>query len=189
MTTQRPFCYLPSCEVGDCTRSTLQDRRINHEQFLPTEEFSKQSNPDRSMIDTIFAETMYTETFRQWKTLHDHFVQSIQEYLTACTSLEFAFSQPPRSVLEKSNLEAAFLHINEQLSLASTYDKQLQQAWGCLSRIRNHSIKLVPINILPPEILSDIFVLANPTRDVCISHLLPANKPPKPTCLDSILSV
>ncbi|KAF8596984.1 hypothetical protein BDV93DRAFT_610613 [Ceratobasidium sp. AG-I] len=141
------------------------------------------------MIGTIYAKTIYAETFRQWKAFHDHFIQSLQQYVNACTSLELALSQSPRSASDKIDLEAALLQINAQVSLASTYDKQLQKAWGCLSRIRNHSIKLVPINLLPPEILSDIFVLANPTRDVCVGHLLPANKPPKPTCLDAILSV
>lgn len=146
-------------------------------------------NLEHPMIDATFTKTLYAEAFHQWKVLHDHFIQSIQEYLNACIALEFSLSQPPRSFSDKIELEVALLQISTQLSFVGTCDKMLQQAWGCLSRIRNHSTKLVPINLLPPEILSHIFVLANPTHDVCTGKLLATNKPPKSTCLDAILGV
>lgn len=106
--------------------------------------------------------------FSQWKELHDLFLSSVQGYLRACMALETSLSTPPQSSSSAAELESALLLVGKELATISAGGKQLQQASSCISRLRNRSATLVPINLLPLEILSRIFVSASLADKFCL---------------------
>ncbi|KAF8598643.1 hypothetical protein BDV93DRAFT_526646 [Ceratobasidium sp. AG-I] len=131
---------------------------------------------------------MYKDDFRQWKNLHNQLLSLIQDYITACSTLEKAFSCPPRSTSDRTDLEDLLILVDEELLDVSTNGTPLREAFTCLTRLRNRSTKLVPISVLPPEILSSIFLTVRNTDASCLSGL--HNNEPRPAAsFDAIMGV
>ncbi|KAF8598642.1 hypothetical protein BDV93DRAFT_547312 [Ceratobasidium sp. AG-I] len=131
---------------------------------------------------------MYMDAFHQWKALHDHYLKSTKDYLAACLALETTLSTPLNLHSSRSELESSLLLVNEELPAISAGGKQLQEAASCLSRLRNRSTTLAPINLLPTELLSSIFCTINDLDTLCLLGVRD-NKPFRATSLDSITSV
>ncbi|KAG8725508.1 hypothetical protein FRC09_013747 [Ceratobasidium sp. 395] len=132
---------------------------------------------------------MYDEAFVQWKAFHDSLLVSVQSYLGACAILESVLTQPLQSPGDKPLLDGVLQLVSLELPSLSTCNYQLRASWCSLTRLRNRATKLVPIHSLPPEVLSNIFVVASPPARLCVQDVVPDYVPPKPTCLDHIMGV
>ncbi|KAG8738239.1 hypothetical protein FRC10_007107, partial [Ceratobasidium sp. 414] len=132
---------------------------------------------------------MYNEAFLQWKEFHDSLVTSAQSYLNACVVLESVLTRPPQSPVETWKLEGVLGLVGMILPSLSHCSNQLRASQSCLARLRNRSTKLAPINVLPTELLSNIFAIVNPSSHLCVQDVVPEYVPPKPTCLDHIMGV
>ncbi|KAG8707523.1 hypothetical protein FRC09_001777 [Ceratobasidium sp. 395] len=133
---------------------------------------------------------MYNEAFVQWKAFHDSLVVSVQSYLNACATLESVLTQPLQSTGDKPLLEGVLQLVSSELPSFSACNDQLRTSWCSLTRLRNRATKLVPIHSLPPEVLSNIFVIAKRSaRLLCVQDVVPDDEPPKPSCLDHIMGV
>lgn len=99
------------------------------------------------------------EAYRHWKAVHARLVHTIQDYAEACDSLSATLSQ--HSGRNSSN--KTLIAVDDELPGFAQDLVNLTATHKTLSRSRNHSEQLVPINKLPLEILSQIFLLATRT--------------------------
>jgi hypothetical protein len=132
---------------------------------------------------------MYNQAFTQWKTFHENLVRSIGDYIDACDTLEIVLARPPQSSGDKSMLEDVLTLISVEIPSLSSCKDKLHNSWSCLARIRNRSARLAPVNLLPPELLGDIFMIASPPSHLCIQHVASEFITPSPTPIDSITGV
>ncbi|CAE6390790.1 unnamed protein product [Rhizoctonia solani] len=77
--------------------------------------------------------------------------------------------------------------LDTQLAFISSYESKIQEIKVAISRARNYSLGLAPINSLPPEILSRIFQLVSPQG--CDLHELSSDKRHFPTHPDHLTHV
>ncbi|KAG8763609.1 hypothetical protein FRC11_000547 [Ceratobasidium sp. 423] len=93
---------------------------------------------------------------------------ALERYLCVCSSIQSAWLQggtsrhiPPESAQQ----------VNRELVLAESYDAKMQKAKLAIKITRNYAFSIVPINSLPPEILTRIFRIASNGDPSCIDHL------------------
>ncbi|QRV95791.1 F-box-like protein [Ceratobasidium sp. AG-Ba] len=86
--------------------------------------------------------------------------RATQSYLAACAALESDCGRPSVSFLDECALEDTYININAELGTLQADEQRLWKTRIILQGLRNKSSVLSPVNLLPPEILTDIFVLA-----------------------------
>jgi hypothetical protein len=117
------------------------------------------SSPGLSSVNECSApEAMYLETLKEWKTARGLLATTIRRYLDACLVLETVYCQPLH-ITNRAPVRQTLEDISMEPLSISSYQKMLQRAQKAMCLARNRSPKLVPVNALPPEILTHIFNL------------------------------
>lgn len=86
--------------------------------------------------------------------------RATQVYLAACATIESDCARASVSFLDECALEDTFVNINAELASLAMDEQRQWKARTMLKGLRNKSSVLAPINLLPPEILTDIFMMA-----------------------------
>ncbi|KAG9087344.1 hypothetical protein FRC06_002582 [Ceratobasidium sp. 370] len=114
-----------------------------------------------------------TDVFGNWHVARDQLELAVDSFLGACATLHQFVDQVPASSKVLGLIEDYGLKLNDQMEVLATIAAKITQSRAILRRVINTSTILVPINVLPPEILSRIFVLTvssyPPTLEL-ISH-------------------
>lgn len=98
------------------------------------------------------------EAFRQWTLARIAFATSLQTYLDAISHFEVLCTQIFNSrKLEISN-SSVHVALDEEVTSLAAYTSSILSTRVQLLRLKNTSTLISPINILPPEILSRIFI-------------------------------
>ncbi|KAG9088277.1 hypothetical protein FS749_002275 [Ceratobasidium sp. UAMH 11750] len=100
------------------------------------------------------------EAVNQWLVAQSNLRKAASDFLDACTALKAVALQPPRSSHNHQILEIAVDDIYPHITSIELVQNQLRASHTALNVLRNQSAKRVPINRLPPELLSYIFTLA-----------------------------
>ncbi|KAG8792396.1 hypothetical protein FRC12_006250 [Ceratobasidium sp. 428] len=105
-------------------------------------------------------EPTYLDAIKEWKTANRLLAESLCRYLDACRTLE-AVCLDQFHALTRSPLGVQTANeVNKELIHLTLHRNKLDQAQVAMSVIRNQSPRLMPVNIIPQEILSHIFHLA-----------------------------
>ncbi|KAB5591879.1 F-box-like domain-containing protein [Ceratobasidium theobromae] len=101
-----------------------------------------------------------TEVLERWNMARFQLARATQNYITACAAIEADCGRPSTSFLDECALEETFVSINAELSSLAMDEQRLWRARATLKGLRNRSSVLTPVNLLPPEILTQIFIIA-----------------------------
>ncbi|KAG8720146.1 hypothetical protein FRC08_001097 [Ceratobasidium sp. 394] len=96
----------------------------------------------------------------RWKSAHAQLDHATQGYIDACTALETGLTTPSREPTSRRLQNKYFMDLDLDLPRLPLYEQKLQEARLRLNLARNSSQTLVPINSLPPEVLTMVFTLA-----------------------------
>ncbi|KAG8760779.1 hypothetical protein FRC12_009507 [Ceratobasidium sp. 428] len=103
---------------------------------------------------------VYDIAFSHWRHAQKQLSQVIQDYVHACAALKTALEVFPIDKCSRLQRSEAFDGLDSQLPVLASYEQNLQETRFLLRTTRNTSDSLIPINSLPVEVLSTIFVLA-----------------------------
>ncbi|KAG8778232.1 hypothetical protein FRC12_025088 [Ceratobasidium sp. 428] len=123
---------------------------------------------------------------KSWKATHNQLVQAIETYTSACTTLHASLlSARPSFHEDNSQFEAALLTITDELK---RFEQVLNRGIiAGLSKIRNLSCTLAPINVLPQFLLRDIFAYLLDSKHIYRTHFPGIYRDPK--FCDPILAI
>ncbi|KAG9128152.1 hypothetical protein FRC07_004264 [Ceratobasidium sp. 392] len=96
----------------------------------------------------------------QWNNTRKRLSRIIESYYTSCRTLHSACITTTQNPVEYSMVEEALATTDLELKSLAAGDKQIRKARAFLTSMRNKSAILAPVNKLPPEILSRIFMLS-----------------------------
>lgn len=126
-----------------------------------------------------------SKAYQRWKSVRIRLAHTIQDYVDACNDLNAAFSRHSG----QSSFEKTLVCIDADMSGLEQDYARLSRTHVVLSRSRNQSKKLAPINALPPEILSQILRYA---ARICVNQLGDSSTSPHyvyPGVLASVCSI
>ncbi|KAG8701233.1 hypothetical protein FRC08_004207 [Ceratobasidium sp. 394] len=123
---------------------------------------------------------LYSEAFRVWKTARDCLDAATKRYADACASLRAACSTPPTCDATQSMLEEVFITLDSEVPNLDPSLELAQNADKIVKVLRNRSTSLVPINLLPSELLARVFELLGHS---CTDLDSPGNIPAYPETL------
>ncbi|KAG9091344.1 hypothetical protein FS749_016619 [Ceratobasidium sp. UAMH 11750] len=103
----------------------------------------------------------YSAAFSHWTRVQKQLAQTIQDYVDAGAKLRSALGVYPKDYSSRRLRAEAFSGLNSQLPILASYEESLKEARFSLNIARNISHNLIPINSLPLEILSTIFITAS----------------------------
>ncbi|KAG8751750.1 hypothetical protein FRC12_012272 [Ceratobasidium sp. 428] len=115
------------------------------------------------------------EAFTQWKTAQLHLENAAQLFLDTSVNLRAELSLHVISPKRNSPLEELIDKIQSQFTLNHLAETKLATIRAVVMSMRNISPTFVPINTLPPEIFSRIFLLT-----IASTHLYKKFKRPDP---------
>ncbi|KAG8688869.1 hypothetical protein FRC08_011225 [Ceratobasidium sp. 394] len=101
-----------------------------------------------------------TQVLQNWSIARMQLAHITQNYLAACAAVEADCARASVSHLDECALEDTYVTINAELGSLLADEQRLWKTRIILQGLRNKSSVLSPVNLLPPEILSDIFVMA-----------------------------
>lgn len=101
------------------------------------------------------------EVYRRWKSLRDHLSAAIHDYMDACNALVAIDSSPTNSHPHRAAFEQIYTRVNQELPHLVQEEEKLAAGRALLGIFRNRSSNICPINMLPTEILANIFTLAS----------------------------
>ncbi|KAG8777094.1 hypothetical protein FRC12_000551 [Ceratobasidium sp. 428] len=115
--------------------------------------------------------------FNEWNTAKDNFEDAAQKFLSACTSLLQYIDESLVSHANRRSIEDSIIAVHGQMKTFDLIESRMTKSKVTLRRVFNESTTLVPINTLPLEVMSHIFVLlvsySNCTAEApCYSHPL-----------------
>ncbi|KAG8717913.1 hypothetical protein FRC09_013478 [Ceratobasidium sp. 395] len=103
---------------------------------------------------------VYDIAFSRWRNAQKQLSQVIQDYVDACAALKTALEIFPIDKCSRLQRAEAFNGLDSQLPVLASYEQNLRETRLLLRTTRNTSDSLIPINSLPVEVLSTMFVLA-----------------------------
>ncbi|CAE6476133.1 hypothetical protein ACGC1H_003217 [Rhizoctonia solani] len=122
--------------------------------FRPASSIAASESTDRT-------ETLHrTRVLEQWTIARFALQRATQNYVTACEAIEADCKRASTSFLDECALEETFVAINSELASLAMDEQRLWKARAALKGLRNRSSILSPVNLLPPEVLTDIFLKA-----------------------------
>jgi hypothetical protein len=111
--------------------------------------------------------------------------RATQNYIAACGAIEADCARASVSFLDECALEDTYVNINAELGSLAVDEQRLWKARTALKGLRNKSSVLSPVNLLPPEILSGIFIIAvdadRASRAAMVKPQEDGEKPAAPT--------
>ncbi|KAG8716949.1 hypothetical protein FRC08_008489 [Ceratobasidium sp. 394] len=113
------------------------------------------------------AANSYENAFAYWISVRYNLHQAFQEFFNACRVLDN--TRQSRHRVDAQMRQVMSNHLEEEISSLSSLQHSIQSAKEALVRTWNNSIVLVPINMLPLEILSHIFTLG---QRCCVHDLV-----------------
>ncbi|KAF8699552.1 F-box-like, partial [Rhizoctonia solani] len=120
--------------------------------YRPTSSIAPSEATDRT-------ETLQrTRILEQWTIARFALQRATQNYVTACEAIEADCKRSSTSFLDECALEETFVAINSELTSLAIDEQRLWKARATLKGLRNRSSILSPVNLLPPEVLTDIFL-------------------------------
>ncbi|KAG8716941.1 hypothetical protein FRC08_008481, partial [Ceratobasidium sp. 394] len=105
------------------------------------------------MLETI------ADAFSNWYAARDQLEHAVDSFLGACTTLHQFIDQPPASCKDLGSIEDYVLKIHAQIGSIVSIATKATRSTAILRRVINTSTTLVPISVLPPEVLSRVFEL------------------------------
>ncbi|KAG8744102.1 hypothetical protein FRC10_010783 [Ceratobasidium sp. 414] len=123
----------------------MPEFQINHHMASP-----KLANSSSSLVELAA---------KEWRGAVGLLTASVQRYLDACTTLEKVCSNALHLFDNATQTPHVLDDVDEELAHLTSHLSKLGQAQTAMSLTRNRSPKLVPVNLLPREILSHIFEL------------------------------
>ncbi|KAG8714856.1 hypothetical protein FRC09_017180, partial [Ceratobasidium sp. 395] len=97
--------------------------------------------------------------FNQWQAAHDNLIQATQTFLDTSNTLLRFIDESPDGLGRHGSTEDAVLGVYKQTQIIPVTKKRIGESQFVLRKIVNASATLVPINTLPLEIMSHIFLL------------------------------
>ncbi|KAG8678251.1 hypothetical protein FRC09_019988, partial [Ceratobasidium sp. 395] len=101
-----------------------------------------------------------TQILQNWSIARMQLARATQSYLAACAAVESDCARTSVSFLDECALEDTYVNINAELGSLLADEQRLWRTRIKLQGLRNKSSVLSPVNLLPPEILTDIFIMA-----------------------------
>lgn len=101
-----------------------------------------------------------SQILERWSHARDALARATQGYLAACAAVEAECARPVNSYLEQGAREEMYVNINAELASLAIDEQRLWRARTTLKGLRNKSSVLTPVNLLPPEVLTHIFIVA-----------------------------
>ncbi|KAG8722744.1 hypothetical protein FRC09_005758 [Ceratobasidium sp. 395] len=95
----------------------------------------------------------------EWKSMRVQLSNSIYAYISACETLR-AVCARDHQTRARAVAERAFILLDTELECLAAEESSLRSTLFSLSKLRNKSETLAPINLLPSEILIEIFKLS-----------------------------
>ncbi|KAG8716945.1 hypothetical protein FRC08_008485 [Ceratobasidium sp. 394] len=102
------------------------------------------------------------DPFEAWQTALACLKQAVGTFLDACATLHQAIDHPRAVSMDRSLTEANILQVYNQMGSVETIERKMFAFRALLHRIINGSTILVPVNVLPPELLCRVFELTIP---------------------------
>ncbi|KAG8724484.1 hypothetical protein FRC09_018086 [Ceratobasidium sp. 395] len=110
------------------------------------------------------------DAFAQFESAQGQLAVAVDTFYDACVALYQAAVRPEDDDADHSWLEKKLAPMVDQLNSFAAVEGKLRRSLGVLNRATNVSRKLVPINLLPVEVLSKVFMYTIPQRD-CIDTI------------------
>ncbi|KAG9112971.1 hypothetical protein FRC07_007842 [Ceratobasidium sp. 392] len=101
-----------------------------------------------------------TQILQNWSIARIQLARATQTYLAACAAVESDSKRASASFLDECVLEEIYVNINAELGSLLADEQRLWRTRIKLQGLRNKSSVLTPVNLLPPEILTNIFIMA-----------------------------
>jgi hypothetical protein len=132
---------------------------------------------------------IYAKAFHHWKGVRSQLAHIIGLYVETCIALDAVCALPLLHASSHHSLQEKFSELALELPILASDELKLQRARSILTRIRNRSSALTPINALPSEILVSIFSMAS---DDCLRNcfsLVYSASVPKTPALASVCTL
>ncbi|KAG8680810.1 hypothetical protein FRC09_017959, partial [Ceratobasidium sp. 395] len=100
-----------------------------------------------------------TSVLNHWKAARDNLEHATQTFADACTSFLQYIDESPVSHTGHRSIEDLIMTLHGQMKTVTAIESRMTKSKMMLRRIFNASTTLVPINNLPLEVLSRIFML------------------------------
>ncbi|KAG8759912.1 hypothetical protein FRC12_009668 [Ceratobasidium sp. 428] len=97
------------------------------------------------------------DVFDEWKTTHDQLTHAAQSFFDACVTLLQAIDKSPAGSARDKSVDLAAMEVYNRTQTIPTVNKQVGESQLIMRRITNTSTTRMPINVLPPEVMSRIF--------------------------------
>ncbi|KAG8720386.1 hypothetical protein FRC09_009648, partial [Ceratobasidium sp. 395] len=95
----------------------------------------------------------------EWRSTRVQLLDAVKSYISACNNLGTICARDHQT-RARTLAEQAFIQLDTELEALTTEEDALRTARFSLLTLRNKSGTLAPINMLPPEILVQIFALS-----------------------------
>ncbi|QRV93210.1 F-box-like protein [Ceratobasidium sp. AG-Ba] len=96
----------------------------------------------------------------EWEAARALLSSALQSYLATCNSLTATCTRPARTLPERNAVEDALVVVDSKLGTLSSEIQSLHASHLSMCALRNRSGRLTRINVLPPEVLRQIFLLS-----------------------------
>ncbi|KAG8790712.1 hypothetical protein FRC12_011217 [Ceratobasidium sp. 428] len=100
---------------------------------------------------------VYSEAFEAWQDARVRFKAALKVYSDACSVFRVMCSGPLVQNTTQSMLEGVMVALDNEIPGMASDIEQVRSANWAVNLVRNKSTTLVPINILPAELLTRIF--------------------------------
>ncbi|KAG9120138.1 hypothetical protein FRC07_004500, partial [Ceratobasidium sp. 392] len=107
------------------------------------------------------------DVLKEWQTARDQLKHTTHTFYSACTTLYQAIENLGPSSVGFDTTEELLLKIHAQIDDVAVIERQMADSRAILHKVANKSTTLVPINVLPPEILCQIFSLVT-SESLCL---------------------
>ncbi|KAG8796327.1 hypothetical protein FRC12_000742 [Ceratobasidium sp. 428] len=107
------------------------------------------------------------DIFNQWKVAHDHLTQATQTFFDTCVALLQFIDESPAGYARDISIEDAVIGVNNRMKNLPAVRKRVGDSQIVLRKVINTSTTLIPVNVLPLEVMSRVFTLVA-SKSACI---------------------
>jgi hypothetical protein len=100
------------------------------------------------------------KALEQWLIARTHLKEAVQAFHDACTTLQHDITQSLLAPDAQLHAENAMIRVSQEVTSIHSFEIKMAQSRALVHRLLNLSVKLAPINKLPPETLNRMFTFA-----------------------------
>ncbi|KAG8775149.1 hypothetical protein FRC12_001649 [Ceratobasidium sp. 428] len=115
------------------------------------------SAPPASTLIVKMNPPLDLDAFKEWRDTRNRLKHSMHSFRDACTTLRQAIEGFTLSSVGHAAIEEIILNVHNQMDELDIIESTMMESRAVLYQVANRSTTLVPINVLPPEVLARVF--------------------------------